>query len=204
MNNRKEVSDLASGATLEIPGFAAASWDDLYKDDRIELTLDGSDKVTAIKVVGRNITTVGGATIVNLSNDTLTFKDQNGKPAAVTLNSKTRIEMNNSYLSLDAARMFFVAGRKVTITYSEDQAITIRFAYRHTGTLQSLNTAGSSIVLKLDDGSTVTIRTRRRRSRSPARRARRSRISNPATGSPYSLIRISTRHLPFWRTASCR
>jgi len=157
VNNKKEVSDLASGATLEIPGFAAASWDDLYKDDQIELTLDGSDKVTAIKVVGRNITTVGGATIVNLSNDTLTFKDQNGKPAAVTLNSKTRIEMNNSYLSLDAARMFFVAGRKVTITYSEDQAITIRFAYRHTGTLQSLNTAGSSIVLKLDDGSTVTI-----------------------------------------------
>jgi hypothetical protein len=157
VNGKLEISDLAVGATLEIPGFSAATWDDLYKDDRIELTLDGNDKVMSVKVLDRNILTINGATIVNLSNDTLTFKDQNGKPAAVTLDSKTRIEMNNSVLSLDAARSLFVAGRKITITYSEDQAIVVRFAYRHTGELTTLDKTGMRLVLKLDDGTAITV-----------------------------------------------
>lgn len=153
-----EISDLAPGATLEIPGFSAATWTDLYKDDQIELTLDGSDKVASVKVTGRNITTVNGATIVSLSTDNLlTFRDPNGRGEVVELSAKTRIEVNNSVLSLDAARTFFTAGRKVTLTYSEDQAIVVRFAYRHTGTLTALDTAASRIVLRLDDGSTVTI-----------------------------------------------
>lgn len=157
VNGRLEISDLAVGATLEIPGFSAATWDDLYKDDRIELTLDGNDNVVSVKVLDRNILTINGATIVNLSNDTLTFKDQNGKPAAVTLDNKTRIEMNNSVLTLEAAKSLFVPGRKITITYSEDQAIVVRFAYRHTGELTALDKSGLRIVLKLDDGTAVTI-----------------------------------------------
>jgi hypothetical protein len=154
---RLEISDLAPGATLEIPGFSAATWTDLYKDDQLELTLDGSDKVTKVKVSGRNILTVNGASIVSLNDNLLTFRDPNGRPGAVELNSKTRIEMNNSAVTLEAARSLFVAGRKVALTYSEDQAIVVRFAYRYAGTLTTLDTAGSRIVLKLDDGSTVTV-----------------------------------------------
>ena len=157
VNGKLEISDLAAGATLEIPGLSAATWSDLYKDDQLEMTLDGSDKVASVKVIGRNITTVNGATIVSLADNLLTFRDQSGRPGAVELNSKTRIELNDSALTLDAARSFFAAGRKVTLTYSEDQAIVVRFAYRHTGTLTTLDTAGLRITLKLDDGSTVTI-----------------------------------------------
>ena len=157
VNNRKEVSDLAAGAALEIPGFPAATWDDLYKDDRLELTLDGNDRVIAVKVVDRNITTVAGATIVSLADNLLTFRDQNGRPEAVELNKKTRIEVNNTELPLEAAKSLFVSGYKATITYSEDQAILVRFASSHTGTLTALDKSGLRMVLKLDDGSSVTI-----------------------------------------------
>jgi len=154
---RKEISDLAVGATLEIPGFAGATWEDLYKDDKLELTLDGNDKVTAVKVIDRNIETVAGASIVSLSDNLLTFRTPNGRPEAVELNDKTRIEMNRTVMSLDAAKSLFVAGRKITVTYSEDQAIVIRFAYSHTGTLTSLDTTGKRVVLKLDEKTSVTI-----------------------------------------------
>jgi|GEM_PF-290293 len=151
------ISNLATGAVLEIPGFSAATWSDLYKDDKLELTLDGNNQVTKVKVLDRNITTVNGATIVVLADNLLTFRDQNGIADVVEISGKTRIEVNNSDLTLEAAKTLFSAGRKVTITYSEDQAIVIRFAYRHTGSLSAVDTAGSRLVLKLDDGSTVTI-----------------------------------------------
>src|SRR5690606_3905752 len=76
---------------------------------------------------------------------------------AVELTDKTRIEVNRSVLSLDAAKTLFAAGRKITLTFTEDQAIVVRFAYSHTGTLTELNTTGKRIVVKIDDTSTVTI-----------------------------------------------
>ncbi|WP_296974047.1 S-layer homology domain-containing protein [Thermobacillus sp. ZCTH02-B1] len=159
VNNRKEISDLATGAKLEIPGLPGATWNDLYKDDQIELTLDGSDKVIAVKVVNRNITTVNGATIVNLDTDRnlLTFLDPHDRPAVVKLTDSTRIEMNESAMTLELAKPLFVKGRKIMISYSDELAIVIRFAYQHTGTLETLDAASRRIVLKLDDGSTFTI-----------------------------------------------
>jgi Cu/Ag efflux protein CusF len=157
VNGKKEVSDLAVGATLEIPGFAGATWEDLYKDDKLELTLDGNDKVTSVKVVDRNIVTVAGATIINLTDNALTFRNPKGGVDAVELSDKTRIEANRTAMSLKDARTLFIAGRKITITYSEDQAIVIRFAYSHTGTLTALDTTGKRIVVKIDDTSSVTI-----------------------------------------------
>ena len=157
VNGKPEIRDLARLATLEIPGFSAATWDDLNKDDQIELTLDGNDRVTSVKVVNRNVETVYGATIVSLADNLLTFRDQNGKAHVVELSDKTRFEFNNSTMSLDAAKSMFAAGRKITLTFSEDKAIIVRFAFRQTGTLTSIDTARSRIVLKLEDESTVTI-----------------------------------------------
>ena len=157
VNNRKEISDLATGAKLEIPGLPGATWNDLYKEDQLELTLDGNDKVVAVKVVNRNITTVNGATIVNLADNLLTFLDSNDKPEAVRITGNTRIEMNNTAMTLELAKSLFVKGRKITISYSDDQAIVIRFAYQHTGTLETLDAASRRLVVKLDDGSSLTI-----------------------------------------------
>lgn len=157
-DGRKHVSELAPGAVLEIPGFAVATWDDLYKDDRIELTIDGSERITKVKVTDRNIATLASAVIIDYyENDKALTVKAGDEYYTFRLTDSTRIDMNGNSVSIEAVKPLLVRDRKVMVTYSDKQAITLRFVFQYTGKLTALNAAASRIVIELDDGTTAEL-----------------------------------------------
>ena len=147
-----------AGATLAIPGIDNPTWNDLAKDDALEITLNGLDQVTAVKVVNLDVSTINGASVIDYNRErrTLTFWDGNG-PQVVTLTDRTRIEMNGTPITLEAAAVQLSENRKFSIIYSEKTAVSIKFIYKYSGTLTSLNATARTMTLKLSDGSTVTL-----------------------------------------------
>ncbi|MFX3633425.1 MAG: S-layer homology domain-containing protein [Candidatus Pristimantibacillus sp.] len=164
--NKQLVSKfLANNVEIIIDGVSAPTVDDLLKEvDDVELTLDGDDKVTKIKVINRNLKTLVGATIDNYNAERkmLTVFDSTGKNAAlIYLDERTSIDYNGVIVPLNDVLQYIRKDRKLTITYTGDatsgKAISLQFVYKHTGTLVSINSSNSTITMAMTGSSNITI-----------------------------------------------
>ena len=159
VGGKAEAEFLAPAVQVTINGIPDATLADLTAQDTIELTLNGQSEVTAVKVTNRNVLTVNNASITSYvaASKILTVTDMSGTPVAVKLTDKTRIDFNGAAVSLDAAAPLLANNRKISVSYSGTTAVSLKFVYKYSGTLMSLNTAANQLTLKLADGSTLAL-----------------------------------------------
>lgn len=152
---------LAANVNVVINGIEEPTVKDLLQGiDNIKLTLNDEQEVTRIEVVNRNVTTIESANVVNYSGDNklLTVVDSaTSNASALYLTDSTKIDYNGSSITVSQARAYLVANRKVKITYSGKNIISLSFIYKQTGTLVSVNTSDKLLNVKLDTGEKVTI-----------------------------------------------
>ncbi|WP_042162320.1 S-layer homology domain-containing protein [Paenibacillus gorillae] len=156
-NKQPVTKFLASKVDVTIPGISSATLDDLVKEaDEIELTINDNDRVTAVKVVNRNVETLNGATVESYSPDKkmMVIIDATGKNASIIyLNDKTKIDYNGKAISVADAAEYLTKGRKLNINASGQAAISVQFIYKQTGVITSINTSSST--LSLNDGKSI-------------------------------------------------
>lgn len=159
VNGNPETKFLADSVTVSIAGMNDAALDDLYKDDNLQLTVDGSGKVTAVTVVGRKVGTLAGAQIIGYdsSGKILTVKGTDGTLLALQLSDKTAMDFNGTKLTLAASAPLLAQGHRISVAYNGTDAIAVHFVHQYTGTVSSLSTATGKLTLQLDDGSTVAL-----------------------------------------------
>ncbi|CAM3128518.1 S-layer-like y domain-containing protein [Paenibacillus lupini] len=152
---------LADNAEVIINGIEEPTVSDLLKGiDNIKLTLNDEQEVTRIEVVNRNVSTLDSATVVNYSGDNklLTVVDPvTTNASALFLTDSSKIDYNGSSITASQARAYLVANRKVKITYSGKNIISLSFIYKQTGTLVSVNSTDKLLSVKLDTGEKVSI-----------------------------------------------
>ncbi|GLX68903.1 S-layer homology domain-containing protein [Paenibacillus glycanilyticus] len=152
---------LADNVDVVINGIEEPTVSDLLKEiDNIKLTLNAEQEVTRIEVVNRNVSVIDSATVVNYSNDNklLTVVDPATSNAnALYLTDTTKFDSDGSSITLSQARSYLVANRKVKITYSGKNIISLSFIYKQTGTLVSVNTTDKLLSVKLESGEKVSI-----------------------------------------------
>ncbi|MCK9857493.1 S-layer homology domain-containing protein [Paenibacillus sp. ATY16] len=152
---------LADNVVVVINGIDTPTVSDLLKDvDNIKLTLNDNQQVTRIEVVNRNVSTIESATVVNYSGDNkllTVFDPATSNANALFLTDSTKIDYSGSSITVSQARSYLVANRKVKITYSGKNIISLSFIYKQTGSLVSVNTTDKLLSVKLDSGEKVSI-----------------------------------------------
>ncbi|MBW7456056.1 S-layer homology domain-containing protein, partial [Paenibacillus sepulcri] len=153
-----EAKFVADSINVTIEGLTSTSLVDLVKGDRLELTLNEKDQVSAIKVLNRKVETINGAVIVSYEPELKALVVKNGtKLIPIYLTDSTKIDMNGTAIPLTSAATMLIKDRKVTIGYTDDKAISIQFVYKYTGTVVSINQTSRQLNLTLTGGSPFTI-----------------------------------------------
>ncbi|PZD93591.1 hypothetical protein DNH61_23525 [Paenibacillus sambharensis] len=159
VNGRPEAKFIAASANIIIEGITNPGITDLAKDDELELTLNADGQVTQIKVINREIVMLNNATILSYvpESKVLTVSDSSGKPHALSLSSKTKIDFNGTAMTLETAGSMLVKGRKVSVGYSDSNAIILKFVFQYSGKLSGINSLTNQITIRMADDSTVTL-----------------------------------------------
>lgn len=155
-----EIRTLADSYSVSIEGLKTATLDDLQVGDQLTLTVNDEKRIVAIAVSNRKVETYNRATVVSydVESKLLTFKDPTGKSAAVLeLKPTTKIDLDGTALTLDAAAAYFTKSKKINITFVGDKVISIQIANRYDGTLSSYNSASNSITMVTNDNQTVNL-----------------------------------------------
>lgn len=152
---------MAENVTFEIEGMSGAMIGDLIKEaDQVELTLNGDDQVTRVKVVNRNVKMIAGAQIASYVYDKklLTIVDAAGGNAqALYFTDKTKIEYSGNAISLASANNLLTANRKIIISYTGNSIVSLQFVTKYTGALVSMNSAANLMTIRLDNGAAVSL-----------------------------------------------
>lgn len=155
-----EIRMLADTYSVTIEGMKTATLDDLQVGDQLTLTINDEKKIVAIAVSNRKVETYNRATVVSYDAESklLTIKDPTGKSAAVfELKPTSKIDLDGTALTLDAAAAYFTKSKKINITFVGDKVISIQIANRYEGTLSSYNSASNSITMVTNDNQTVNL-----------------------------------------------
>ena len=123
----------------------------------LDLTINSSDQVTAIKVVNRKVIILNGVTVRGYDPTTkvLDIISADGKLISVYLTDNTKIDLNGNSMTASAAAPLLIKNRKLTLGYTEDKAVIVQFVYKYTGTVTSLNTTSNQITIAQSNGTTV-------------------------------------------------
>ncbi len=158
-NGELKAKFLADGSSVVIEGMANPGLDDLQKDDNVTLTLNANDQVTKITVNGRSVQYLTGATVGGyLANTrTLSLLDANNKPINFVLGSNIRYDLNGASITETQALQRLTAGKKITVAYSGDNAITIYFVGKYSGTVVENNITAKKLTVRVDPSNTVTL-----------------------------------------------
>lgn len=137
--------------------------DDLIADtvggDKIQLTLNSSDQVIKIEVLSRQIEQYSGATVIDYNTKTqlLTVMDTNKKAHVVQLDEKTKLLIEGALPNLTNIGTKLIENRKVNVKAIGQRALSLEIVTKYEGTLTAVNTSSRTIVLKLNDGQTLTM-----------------------------------------------
>ncbi|WP_276351514.1 S-layer homology domain-containing protein [Cohnella caldifontis] len=158
-NGELKAKFLADTVKVVIQGMASPGIDDLQKDDNIALTLDSNDKVTQITVTNRSVQYLTGATVVGYLADIkqLTLKDASGTPHNFILDTSVKYDQNGFAIDASQALAKLTTGKKITVSYSGDKAITIFFNAKYDGTVLENNLTSKQLTLRLDATNVVTV-----------------------------------------------
>lgn len=158
-----EVKLLATKPTIVIPNISSAVADDLIADtvggDKIQVTLNSNDQVIKIEVQSRQIDQFNGAAIVAYDSKTkiLTVMDTNKKPHAIQLDEKTKLILDVVVPNISSIGPKLVENRKVNIKAIGERALSLEIVTQYEGVITSVNSSSRTIVLKLQDGTSLTL-----------------------------------------------
>lgn len=137
--------------------------DDLIADavggDKIQVTLNSSDQVTKIEVLSRQIEQYSGATIVDYNSKTqlLTVMDSSKKAHVVQLDEKTKLIYEGALPNLTNMGAKLIENRKVNLKAIGQRALSLEIVTKYDGTLTAVNSTSKTLVLKLNDGQSLTM-----------------------------------------------
>ena len=154
-----DIKFVSDSAEITIEGLEGAGIGDLVQGDMLDLTINSSDQVTAIKVVNRKVIILNGVTVRGYDPTTkvLDIISADGKLISVYLTDNTKIDLNGNSMTASAAAPLLIKNRKLTLGYTEDKAVIVQFVYKYTGTVTSLNTTSNQITIAQSNGTTVTL-----------------------------------------------
>ncbi|TYP72631.1 S-layer homology domain-containing protein [Paenibacillus methanolicus] len=159
-NGVLEAKYVADNVEVLIDGLSGATLADLQKDDQIQLTLNGQQKVTSIKAINRSVKVMNGATILSFDADINALQVRDAVTNAllsVYLTDTTRVTTNDSTIPLTAAKTMLVKNRKVSVGYVNDKAVFVQFVTQYSGKVLSVNTTTRQIKLDLGNNSSLTL-----------------------------------------------
>jgi hypothetical protein len=161
VNGELNAKFLSDTVKVIIQGMASPGLADLQKDDQVTLVLDTSGKVSQITVNNRSVQYLTGATILAyVANDKgkqLTVQDASGEFRNFKLDAGVKYDQNGYAIDEKSAVAKLTAGRKITLSYSGDKAITIFFNARYDGTVLENNTVSKQLTIRLDASNVVTV-----------------------------------------------
>ncbi|KGE17759.1 S-layer homology domain-containing protein [Paenibacillus wynnii] len=159
----KEVKLLGAAPVIVIPGITNPLASDLIADavggDNIRLTLNSSDQVTKIEVTSRQIELFASLTVVsyNVKNKLLTALDSSNKAHLFTLDDKTKLTNEGTVPTLANIGNFLTEGRKVAVSAIGQRTFSLEVVTKYEGTVTSINTATQKIVVKTNEGQSITL-----------------------------------------------
>lgn len=159
----REVKLLGTKPAIVIPNINSAVADDLIADavggDKIQLTLNSSDQVIKIEVLSRQIDQFSGATVLDYNTKTqlLTVMDTDKKAHVVQLDGKTKLLIEGALPNLTNIGTKLIENRKVNVKAIGQRALSLEIVTKYEGTLTAVNSSSKTIVLKLNDGQTLTM-----------------------------------------------
>lgn len=159
----KEVKLLGTAPVIVIPGIANPLASDLIADtvggDNIRLTLNSNDQVTKIEVISRQIELYSSLTVVayNAKNKLLTAIDSNNKAHLFTLDDKTKLAYEGSVPTLTTIGNMLTEGRKVAVSAIGQRTFSLEVVTKYEGTVLSINTTTQKIVIKTNEGQSITL-----------------------------------------------
>lgn len=162
-DGNREVKLLGTKPTIVIPNMSGAVADDLIADavggDKIQVTLNSSDQVTKIEVLSRQIEQYSGATIVDYNSKTqlLTVMDSSKKAHVVQLDEKTKLIYEGALPNLTNMGAKLIENRKVNLKAIGQRALSLEIVTKYEGTLTAVNSTSKTLVLKLNDGQSLTM-----------------------------------------------
>lgn len=150
---------VAPGATVEIDGLPNASFDDLFTDDTVELSLNADDQVTKVKVTNRQVEVAAGGAINSYDekNKFIYGVDANKEPLALKLTEQTKFDYMGTSVDLAAAMSLTETNANVVIRYTRNEVVSISFVMAYTGTVSEIDTKNKQITVLTADGVTVKL-----------------------------------------------
>ncbi|WP_339242653.1 S-layer homology domain-containing protein [Paenibacillus sp. FSL F4-0243] len=159
----REVKLLATKPAIIIPNMNSPVADDLIADtvggDKVQLTLNSSDQVIKIEVLSRQIDQFSGATVIDYNSKTqlLTVMDTDKKAHVVQLDEKTKLTYEGVLPNLTSVGARLTENRKVNIKAIGQRALSLEVVTKYEGTVTAVNVSARTIVLKLNDGQSLTL-----------------------------------------------
>ncbi|QWU14580.1 S-layer homology domain-containing protein [Paenibacillus sophorae] len=158
------VQLLAASTAIVIPGYAKPATSDLIADatygDTVELTLNGSDQVTKIAVVGRKLEQLFGTSVVsyNFKTKLLTVMGSNNQARVYQLDENTKfINDFGNVPTLSNIASMLTENQKLNISALGQRTLSLEIVSKYEGTLASVNTSTRTLVLKTTDGRSLTL-----------------------------------------------
>lgn len=160
VNGDLQAFYLSDKTVVSIEGMSSAGLTDLQVNDELTLTVEAdTKKITKIAVTNRNVRYLTGVTVAGYlsASKTLSVIDASGKVHNFVLGNSVRYDSDGVSLTLNQAESRFTAGKKITIAYSGDHAITVYFVTRYNGTVLENDFTARMMKLQTDDGNTITL-----------------------------------------------
>ncbi|HEX7057085.1 MAG TPA: S-layer homology domain-containing protein, partial [Bacilli bacterium] len=142
-----------------IDGLTNASLLDIQKDDEVTVEVDGNNMARKITVKNREVEVARNAVIV------LPYKADFGQTILAigkelqtfNVTDRTLLEYNGMRVDLKDFATYFPVDKKVDITYSGDQLISLRVTNFYDGVLEEINTLQKTIKLASENYGDITL-----------------------------------------------
>lgn len=144
---------------IHIEGMTAPKITDLVIGD--DLSIDLNEKIVRqISVLNRSVKAKMLSTIRAYDKElqSLTVLDSDQKLHIYYLKPSTTIMYEGSPVNINNFENYFLRGKKVDITASSDQMISISLSTKYEGTLEQINTVTGNLTLRLKDDTLITFK----------------------------------------------
>lgn len=148
---------LSSNTQVVINGNPYASIRDLNVGDDVKLEINGN-MVDRVIVTGSTVQNFSMATIVSYepTEKLLTVKDEFGKFAVYPVTSKTKMMYDNTDVTLENFATMFVKGKKVNLSVSDNNLVSIQITSRLEGTVAQINTVSGELTVRTSNNLIYT------------------------------------------------
>ncbi|WP_106767900.1 S-layer homology domain-containing protein [Paenibacillus faecalis] len=157
-----ETKFLVEKPEIVINGMVKPTLNDLIADaeagDKVELTINGEEKVTKIEVLGRQIEQMNAATVVSYDAKKrwLVVSDEKSAPKVIIIGDKTKLD-SPAGNTLSAIEAQLVPGRKVDVSYIGDRALSLEIVHKYEGTVTAINASTRTLTIQTADGQSLNI-----------------------------------------------